>query len=209
MGERTLQKLALWHTKTFRPILTHDDLEPLMAVLGFVALPAIEGIRLSWKEYAFHVSRPRSEDDDELLLRPARVREQTEPRHPLRRPVRPRLPFPRIDGLHVVTYNAFVDAVGFHIGVAKVADHFHVRGMAVHREHDRVFDKVFRRMKDDRRGGDDQKVVVYREGTIDRTAVNVNFGGGGKSAGGSSAAAPPMCMVSLKEIFSPTNHIAV
>ena len=132
-----MKKLALWHTKTFRPILDHNDLEPLMAVLGFVALPVQSPSgKNAWKEYAFHAMRGPQEDVDErcYLLgeqlrgeREDREEEENPLKLPLEHPVRPRLPFPRIDGLHIITYNTFVDAVAFHIGADKVPDHFHVR----------------------------------------------------------------------------------
>lgn len=37
--QEAAKKLSLWHTATFRPITTHDDLEPILAAAGFVALP--------------------------------------------------------------------------------------------------------------------------------------------------------------------------
>lgn len=39
LEETVAKKLALWHTRSFRPIMTHNELEPLMAAFGFVALP--------------------------------------------------------------------------------------------------------------------------------------------------------------------------
>ncbi|CAA7408013.1 unnamed protein product [Spirodela intermedia] len=217
--EERLKKLALWHTKTFRPMLTHDDLEPIMAVLGFVALPVASppGHGGPWKEYAFHVAPQPSSGLHEHRLRGERLQgDRPKPAAPALQqqlPVRPRLPFPRIDGLHLLTYNAFIDAVGFHIGVGKVPDHFHVRGMPVHRVHDRMFDKVFRRMSDDRRGGDEERTLVYREGTLDQATLlpsgGNSVGVGSGATGVKGAATSLMCMVSLKEIFPPTKHIAV
>ncbi|MQL76614.1 hypothetical protein Taro_009019 [Colocasia esculenta] len=206
--EKMMKKLALWHTKTFRPIMTHDELEPIMAVLGFVALPlpppsaatpqggAAPAAAAPWREYSFHVVVPLP----------------GERRHPQPPPARPRLPSPRIDGLHLLTYRAFIDAVGYFIGADKVADHFHVRSMPLHRVHDRVFDKVFRHMSDDRRGGDDEGLLVYREGTLDQTTLLLCGGSNTASAGGSGNNSPApnlTCMVSLSDIIPPMKDIAV
>eukprot|EP00268_Persea_americana_P054872 TRINITY_DN6334_c1_g1_i3.p1 TRINITY_DN6334_c1_g1~~TRINITY_DN6334_c1_g1_i3.p1 ORF type:complete len:145 (+),score=8.44 TRINITY_DN6334_c1_g1_i3:534-968(+) len=103
--EDFVRKLALWHTKTFKPIMTHDELEPIMATLGFVALPATSG----WKEYVFYGWIPV----------------------PAEKLPRIRLPFPRIDGLHVITYRAFFDAVSFYLAQRDISDHFHVRSFSV------------------------------------------------------------------------------
>ncbi|KAM1684040.1 hypothetical protein ACFXTN_032148 [Malus domestica] len=60
------RKLALWYTRTFKPIMTHDELEPIMATLGFVGLPADvvgrgdEGVRvLLSRRLAEQVGSPR------------------------------------------------------------------------------------------------------------------------------------------------------
>ncbi|KAL5976911.1 hypothetical protein ACLOJK_021248 [Asimina triloba] len=102
--EEFVRKLALWHTKTFKPITTHEELEPIMATLGFAALP----LAGAWREYVF--------------VGGGFGRNITPP-EPL---PRPRLPFPRIDGLHLYTFRAFFDAVGFFLGKRDIADHFHV-----------------------------------------------------------------------------------
>ncbi|CAM8978663.1 unnamed protein product [Rhodiola kirilowii] len=34
----SMRKLALWYTKTFKPITTHEELEPIMVTLGFVSV---------------------------------------------------------------------------------------------------------------------------------------------------------------------------
>ncbi|RWR78300.1 WD repeat-containing 62 [Cinnamomum micranthum f. kanehirae] len=132
--EDFVRKLALWHTKTFKPIMTHEELEPIMATLGFVALPATSG----WKEYVFYGWIP--------------VPAENLPRI--------RLPFPRIDGLHVITYRAFFDAVSFYLAQRDISDHFHVRGMPLHRTQDLPFEKKFRRMND-------EGLYLYRDGTLD------------------------------------------
>ncbi|KAI3926725.1 hypothetical protein MKW92_013189 [Papaver armeniacum] len=153
------RKLALWHTKTFKPIMTHDELEPIMAKLGFVGLsvhssasssPVATSVsgsvssfnNISWKEYYFTAGGSRNPWVTEPLPRP-------------------KLPYPRIDGLHHKTYGTFCDAVAFYIGKSNLADHFHVRGMPLHRVHDRPFDKKFRLISDD------EVFYVYREGTLD------------------------------------------
>ncbi|CAM8904867.1 unnamed protein product [Rhodiola kirilowii] len=53
------RKLALWYTKTFKPITTHEELEPIMATLSFVSVitpsqPDDGGIgTVAWKEYVY------------------------------------------------------------------------------------------------------------------------------------------------------------
>ncbi|XP_042983708.1 uncharacterized protein LOC122313060 isoform X2 [Carya illinoinensis] len=106
-----MKKLALWLTRTFNPIMTHDDLEPLMATLGFVALPPSPPHPAStpWKEYLFTAGASFSTSLDSADS-----------------PPKPRLPFPRIDGLHVNTYKDFLDAVNFYINMPNISDLFHV-----------------------------------------------------------------------------------
>lgn len=129
------RKLALWHTKTFRPLVSHEELEPIMASLGFVGLAPKE----NWREYRFEGKASTANRGGEPLVR---------------------LPYPRIDGLHVFTYRAFCDAVALHLGSGDIADHFHVRGVPLHPVRDRPLEQ-FRRLCED--GGQ----YVYRDGTID------------------------------------------
>lgn len=133
------RKLALWHTQTFRPVLSHEDLEPIMAGLGFVGLPPSKD---SWKEYRFEgkmtTNNMHSGGGEPIV----------------------RLPFPKIDGLHIFTYRAFCDAVAMYLGSGDIADHFHVRGMPLHPVKDRPLEQ-FRRLYED------EGQYVYRDGTID------------------------------------------
>ncbi|KAL8129552.1 hypothetical protein V2J09_018707 [Rumex salicifolius] len=155
------RKLALWHTRTFKPIMIHDDLDPIMSNLGFVGLPpkpAPSGV--VWKEYFYAAggcrafvgrlkwltSDPAAETDDPVL------------------PPKLRLPYPRIDGLHIYTYRAFLDAVGFYLKKDDVSDLFHVRGMAFNRVHDRM--KKYRAMEE-------ESMIVYAEGSLDPSTYDL------------------------------------
>jgi hypothetical protein len=102
------KKLALWFTRTFKPIMTHDELEPIMATLGFVGLPPSSNVIPRWKEYAYPAGSWRSNPDAPP-------------------PPRPRLPYPRIDGLHVYTYRAFLDSLNFYLHLPNISDLFQIR----------------------------------------------------------------------------------
>ncbi|XP_023554620.1 uncharacterized protein LOC111811813 [Cucurbita pepo subsp. pepo] len=142
----SMRKLALWLTKTFKPIMTHDELEPIMVTLGFIALePAVNGAGISWKSYKYSAADCRTKS--------------VSPPPPI-----PRLPYPRIDGLHIYTYRAFLDAVNFYLEKFDISDLFHIRGLPLYRNHDR--NRKWRRM--DEEGGN----FVYREGTLDQTTLN-------------------------------------
>lgn len=197
-----MRKLALWHTRTFKPIMTHDELEPIMATLGFVGLPpsASAGGAVAWKEYAY--SAPGGRRAAATAARPRG---------------RPRLPYPRIDGLHSYTYQAFVDGVNSYLEMCDISVLFHIRGMPLHRLD---LYKKWRRMQED------ESVFVYREGTLDQATYNLYHfdhrnnrdGGGGDgidtrmyhggSDGNSSLvirdkgnSAPVSCLVPLKDII--------
>ncbi|KAL9231761.1 hypothetical protein vseg_006947 [Gypsophila vaccaria] len=138
-----MKKLALWYTRSFKPLLTHDELEPIMATLGFIVQPnkpAQNGIL--WKEYVYATT--------------GAVVASESPR--------PKLPSHRIDGLHVYTYRAFIDAVNFYLRMDDISNVFHVRGMPLHRIHDSK--QKFRRMEGN------ESVFVYREGTIEQSTYN-------------------------------------
>ncbi|XP_030539518.1 uncharacterized protein LOC115747475 [Rhodamnia argentea] len=133
----SMRKLALWHSRNFRPLFTHKHLDPIMSTLGFTFLPpappSISG-GTTWKEYVFAAGGAQG------------------------RP-RPRLPYPRIDGLHNHTYQAFLEAVNFHLRMHDISTIFHVRGMPMNRG--------------DLHGKwhaleEDELVYVYREGTLDQ-----------------------------------------
>ncbi|XP_039018368.1 uncharacterized protein LOC120149715 [Hibiscus syriacus] len=120
-----IKKLALWKTATFKPLMTHDELDPIMATMGFVGLPPYEeGSGFVWKEYVYYTARrPKSFPS----LR-SRADEPPPPTIDLRRP---KLPYPRIDGVHIHTYRAFLDAVNFYIRMWDISDVFHIRGMPI------------------------------------------------------------------------------
>ncbi|XP_002868838.2 uncharacterized protein LOC9304910 [Arabidopsis lyrata subsp. lyrata] len=130
MMEECMRKLALWHTRTFKPVMTHEELEPIMSTMGFIAQATGGG---GFKEYVF-LSSPTTT-------------------------TRPRLPYPHIDGLHISTYQAFIDALAFFLDVS---DLFHVRGMPLQRVKDK--NRKWRRMEED-----ELSVFVYRDGTLDKS----------------------------------------
>lgn len=109
------KKLALWCTITFKPIMTHEELEPIMATLGFMVqseTPCVNGV--VWKEY----THPSGGCQNLSLLSP---------------PPKVKLPSHlingrhRIDGLHVYTYHAFIKGVKFYLGMDDISNLFHVR----------------------------------------------------------------------------------
>ncbi|KAJ1269129.1 hypothetical protein BS78_07G187000 [Paspalum vaginatum] len=154
--EEVAKKLSLWHTATFRPILTHDELEPILSAAGFVPLhqqpePQEERERpaaVAWREYAFLGRNANAAAPPRRWLGP-----------------RPRLPYPRLDGLHLKTYEAFLGAVEAYLGAHHVSNLFHVRLMPVTTPNDRAFDKVFRPMRNC--SPEEDGLIVYREGTLD------------------------------------------
>ncbi|XP_058190536.1 uncharacterized protein LOC131307840 [Rhododendron vialii] len=155
-----MRKLGLWYTRTFKPFMTHEELEPIMASLGFVPLPSyidssLNGAGAVWRDYAYSAYySPRGGGEWRRSI--TDFPEQQRP------PPRPRLPYPRIDGLHIYTYTAFLDALNFYLRMTDISDLFHIRGMPLHKVHDRS--KLWRRMEED------DSVFVYREGTLDQVA---------------------------------------
>ncbi|WVZ92223.1 hypothetical protein U9M48_038306 [Paspalum notatum var. saurae] len=165
--EEVAKKLSLWHTATFRPILTHDELEPILSAAGFVPLPPPapapvppkhqqpepqeereRAVAVAWREYAFLGRNANAAAPPRRWLGP-----------------RPRLPYPRLDGLHLKTYQAFLGAVEAYLGAHHVSNLFHVRLMPVTTPNDRAFDKVFRPMRNC--SPEEDGLIVYREGTLD------------------------------------------
>ncbi|KAL5221272.1 hypothetical protein ABZP36_025985 [Zizania latifolia] len=162
--QEAAKKLSLWNSATFRPILTHDELEPILAAAGFVALPPQAppvdqahqahhqqqsgSAPVAWREYAFLGVSSTGGNAVAGWQGP-----------------RPRLPYPRIDALHLRTYQAFLGAAELYLGALRVANLFHVRCMPVTAAQDRVFDKVFKMMRN--HGVDDEGIIVYRDGTLD------------------------------------------
>ncbi|XP_022726742.1 uncharacterized protein LOC111282774 [Durio zibethinus] len=197
-----MRKLALWYTKTFVPLMTHDELEPIMDTMGFVGLPPDQGnSTVAWKEYVYRASPPVSWRSKSSSCLGSIAGEP-----PTTEPPRPKLPYPRIDGLHIYTYRAFLDAVNFYVKMYDMSDLFHVRGMPLHLSHDRS--RKWRRMEED------DSVFVYREGTLEQTTYNLyhfnktNSSSDGSCNGYSSTVIrdkgnnPPVsCSVPLKDII--------
>ncbi|XP_022010715.1 uncharacterized protein LOC110910351 [Helianthus annuus] len=139
-----MRKLSIWYTPNFKPIITHDELDKILSTFGFTAAASTTP---GWKEYSFSAAGTF------LAKSPSP-------------PPRPRLPYPRIDGLHVTTYRSFLDSVNFYLRMNNISDLFHVRGVPLHHAHDRSH-KWSRMVKDD-------LVYVYREGTMDMSATCKN-----------------------------------
>ncbi|KAJ3677664.1 hypothetical protein LUZ60_003388 [Juncus effusus] len=174
--EEVAKKLSLWHTSTFRPILTHDDLEPILASAGFSPLPVETspgpsqatatkgGASAAWREYEYCKRGGKGGvgygGRDEMVIgggwRP-----------------RPRLPCGRLDGLHLMAYKAFFISLEFYLGPHLVPNLFHVRAMPLSRTHD-MLEKTYRPMRDC--GIEEEGIFVYREGSLDRiTKVICSF----------------------------------
>ncbi|XP_030461327.1 uncharacterized protein LOC115681499 [Syzygium oleosum] len=145
-----MRKLALWYSRNFKPLFSHKQLEPIMSTLGFTALPpaspSFDG-GITWREYVFAAGA-----------------------HSL---PRPRLPYPRIDGLHNHTYQAFLEAVNFHLRMYDISTVFHVRGMPMNRV------DLYRKWH---ALEEDEQVYVYREGTLDQAAHKLYSDSEGKSS---------------------------
>ncbi|XP_042442121.1 uncharacterized protein LOC122027263 [Zingiber officinale] len=213
--ELVAKKLTLWHTRTFRPIMTHDELEPLMSAAGFVPLPLQpppppEGQKqpaaFAWREYASRLEAAGG------------GRRKGRRRHAaVLAPPRPRLPHPRIDGLHLKTYKAFFLALEFYLGPTLVPNLFHVRTMPLAKAQDRGFEKAYRPMKDCEMG--EEGILVYRDGTLDPvTRITCSrFGGdeiddvndqsGNAASVVSGGAVNLSCFVPLKDLF-PTGGLS-
>uniref|UniRef100_A0A7N0U5S3 Uncharacterized protein n=1 Tax=Kalanchoe fedtschenkoi TaxID=63787 RepID=A0A7N0U5S3_KALFE len=124
------RKLAIFSTRNMKALLTTDDLDPVMARIGFTSAlpyphppssPAAElcGITfMGWREYLFNGKWARVKSLDDPLPVAA-------------------LPYPRIDGLHESIYAEFIKAVEFYLRRSNVTDTLHVRGVLLDRFLDR------------------------------------------------------------------------
>ncbi|GJZ97389.1 hypothetical protein Tco_0669842 [Tanacetum coccineum] len=152
---RCMKKLAIWYTPNFKPIITHDELEHYLSMHGFISQAPVStsstaadntAAVVMWKEYKYSGAGP-------FLLKSKRL------------PC-PRLPYPRIDGLHQNTYRTFLESVNFYLGKSNIADLFHIRGIPLYHAHDRS-QKWLRMIGDD-------LVYVYRDGTMELTDKSDN-----------------------------------
>ncbi|KAI4375443.1 hypothetical protein MLD38_013309 [Melastoma candidum] len=145
------RKMVLWYTKTFKPIITHNDLEPIMANLGFLGLPPsapkFPG-GYAWKEYVYTAGVIRPPCKEDLSAPPPRPRI--------------RLPHPRIDGLHFGSFEAFLEAVNFYVKIDDMSLLFHVRALPIKRA-----DLCYEWLED--------RVYYYRDGTIDNVPSTPNL----------------------------------
>ncbi|KAL0915952.1 hypothetical protein M5K25_013423 [Dendrobium thyrsiflorum] len=159
------KKLALWHTPTFSPLMSHDDLEPILYSVGFISSPAnvpqpsttlnqptspskSPPADVRWKEYAFPSTAAAAAAVSGFL------------------PPRPRLPFPMIWGLHLIAYKAFLSALECYIDPNDVSNLFHVRAMSITPMPEEEFEEAYRPMKDI--DVNDGVLYVYRKGTVYR-----------------------------------------
>lgn len=124
--KRYRTKLLLWYTHDFKPLFTHKELEPIMEALGFVplslphnqAITKFRNVDVVWKEYEYVGASATT-----TRIGPFRCRPHFVVKSPL---PKPRLPYPRIDGLHLFTYKAFMDAVNFYLRRSYFSDLFHI-----------------------------------------------------------------------------------
>ncbi|KAL2455149.1 uncharacterized protein Fot_45955 [Forsythia ovata] len=117
-----MRKLSLWYTRTFNPLLTHDDLHPIMATLGFVPSPvSVPSINIDHHQFDLHSTQSTCTAPWIEYLHSSSGLTSDFP------PPRPRLPYPRIDGLHIYTYRAFLDALNFYLRMPNLSDLLHVR----------------------------------------------------------------------------------
>ncbi|KAJ4753087.1 Tubulin--tyrosine ligase [Rhynchospora pubera] len=153
------RKLTLWHSGTFSPIYTHDELEPIMASIGFFPylqdgtstdslmkkLGSQAGARPATRENGGvnTALRQNSQKDESettsACAEPVKWREYVFGRMKLipgsgsnpESTIRPKLPYPRVDGLHLMSYLVFFAALECYINPYVVADLFHVRPIEV------------------------------------------------------------------------------
>lgn len=106
-----LKKLAIWYTPNFKPIFTHDELDHILSTHGFLSKPPVNATDsvIVWKEYLFSGVGAFLLKSDESP------------------PPQPRLPYPRIDGLHVNTYHTFLESLNYYLRMHNISDLFHIR----------------------------------------------------------------------------------
>ncbi|KAJ6795994.1 uncharacterized protein M6B38_204385 [Iris pallida] len=218
--EEVARKLTLWHTPTFRPLYTHDDLDPIMAAAGFLPLPPVSpgtggGGRVAWREYQFG---GRSGGAGKTS---GRRRQQQHHRHHKRKEEeecpcpcpRPRLPYPRIDGLHLFAYEAFFDALDYYLGPHRVPDLFHVRSMPLTRSQDLLDVGAYRHMRDCNM--EDEGIYVFRDGTLDHRTNAMDCTSNGMikptptKANTDTATTTTLsstCLVPLEDLFPSTSR---
>ncbi|GAB2225040.1 hypothetical protein Droror1_Dr00005822 [Drosera rotundifolia] len=156
-----MKKLTLFHTPTFKPIMTHDELDPIMVRLGFMGRtrpPSSDSGGVAWREYMYGPCGTTGLVNGGGMM--VSVSESLEEERRRWSEMRwPRLPWPRIDGCHVWTYRVFLEDVKVFLERDDLSTIFHVRGMPLHRAHDRH--KRFKRM------GSEESFYVYSEETLD------------------------------------------
>ncbi|XP_071695315.1 uncharacterized protein [Rutidosis leptorrhynchoides] len=141
-----MKKLAIWYTPNFKPITSHGELDFILSTLGFCPKPPSNAAdsAVLWKEYSFSGAG-------------AFLVKSESP------PPQPRLPYPKIDGLHVNTYRSFLESINYYLRIHNISDLFHIRGMPLHIVHDGN-QKWLRMM-------DDDVFFVYRDDTLDLSAT--------------------------------------
>ncbi|GAV81820.1 hypothetical protein CFOL_v3_25273 [Cephalotus follicularis] len=147
-----MRKLAIWDSKTFTPIITDDELEPIMDTLGFTGLPPLPDsgcAEFLLKEYVYPCAAAAASKLDPSSQAPPRLR----------------LPYPWIDGLHLYSYRAFLGAVTFYLQTCDISHIFHIRAMPLHRRNDGA--RKWKRMDEG-----NSAAFVYREGTLDQSTYD-------------------------------------
>ncbi|KAF3325551.1 hypothetical protein FCM35_KLT08631 [Carex littledalei] len=179
-------KLCLWHTPTLTPIFTHDKLEPIMASIHFSPIipgPAStdsltgttsagrenEGVNgeqgenltstesVQWRKYRFVAMHLTKDWGLEYCEKRSW----------------PRLPYPRVDGLHLMSYLEFLGALECFIDPLVVANVFHIRATPID-SRDEIYKSVFREIKnlicDLEMVGIIPNFYFYREDTLDNAS---------------------------------------
>ncbi|KAF3325550.1 hypothetical protein FCM35_KLT08630 [Carex littledalei] len=131
------RKLCLWHTPTSAPIFTHNQLEPIMTSIHFspiirapTSTDSLTGTAsVQWREYRFIGKHPKKDWNLES-----------------KKSSWPRLPYPRVDGLHLTSYLAFLGALECFIDPILVANMFHISPTPID-SRDEIHKTVFREIK--------------------------------------------------------------